>query len=133
MMKISHLAIAAALLGSTIPAAQAQVAGGTVLGVERAVVADVAKGWSVKKSVMGKEVHNDAAKPEEVGTIDDIIIAPDGSASYVILNASKYLGLSSHLVAIPMKQLRIVGDKVTLPGSTKEKLREVPVFQYSAK
>lgn len=133
-MKLTHLLAASAVLGlAAVPAAQAQVAGGTVLGIERSVVADVAKGWSVKKSIMGKEVHNDAAKPEEVGTIDDIILAPDGTASYVILNASKFLGLSSHLVAIPIKQLRIAGDKVTLPGSTKDKLRDVPVFQYSAK
>lgn len=130
-MKISHLVVASALLTATIPAAHAQVAGGTVLGVQANVIADVAKGWSVKKSVLGKDVYNDATKPEEVGIIDDIILAPDGSASYVILNASKFLGLSSHLVAIPVNQLRITENKVVLPGSTKEKLRDVPVFLYS--
>jgi sporulation protein YlmC with PRC-barrel domain len=129
MHATSALALAAAL--SMPLAAQAQVAGGTVLGVTETVAAAVADGWSVKKSILGKDVYNDDTKPAVVGKVEDVIINPQGAVSYAVVNASKFLGLSSHLVLIPVEQFRIDDQRITLPGATKNALRDVPPFKYA--
>lgn len=116
----------------TLPSmAQAQVAGGTVIGVTESVQAAVAAGWSVKKSILGKDVYNDDTKPGVVGKVEDVIVNPVGSVSYAVVNASKYLGMSSHLVLVPVEQFKIEGNRITLPGATKDALRKVPVFKYA--
>ena len=43
------------------------------------------------------------------------------------------MGLSNHRVAIPVEQFKIEGDRITLPGATKDALRAMPVFQYAKK
>ena len=53
----------------------AQVAGTTLLGVSVEEMRNVALGWSVKRTILGQPVYND--NNERVGSIDDIIIAPE--------------------------------------------------------
>lgn len=133
IMPIRTLAPALLLAASVaLPfAAQAQTAGATVLGVTQTVYADVANGWSVKKDIMGKDVYNEDANPAVVGHVEDIIVNPKGSVSYAIVNASKYLGLSSHDVLVPVEQFKIQNNRITLPGATKEALRNLPEFKYA--
>ena len=130
-MKLLKHALAAAIVATVPFVAQAQVAGGTVLGVTETVSARLANGWSVKKAILGENVYNDANKSEEVGKVDDIIIDTEGYVSYAIVNASKYLGLSSHLVAVPVEQFKVENGHIVLPGVTKEGLRNVPKFEYA--
>jgi len=59
--------------------AQAQVAGSTVVGVAAVELRDVTTGWSAKRQVLGKAVLND--NNERIGSIDDIVIAPDQEVS----------------------------------------------------
>ena len=126
-MKTSFLSIVAlfAALNGLPVASQAQTAGATVLGVSQSVIAEVAKGWSVKKTILNTDVLNDAAEPERLGKVEDLIVAPDGSVSYLIVNASKFLGLANHRVAIPVSQFRQMGKTLVLPGATKDELRKV--------
>jgi sporulation protein YlmC with PRC-barrel domain len=115
---------------STAPAiSHAQVAGTTVLGVSVAEMREVAKGWSVKRTILGQPVYNE--KDESVGSVDDIIIAPDKAISYAIVNAGGFLGLARHDVAIPVSQFKLVDKKLVLPGATKEALKASPEFQYA--
>jgi sporulation protein YlmC with PRC-barrel domain len=107
---------------------QAQVAGSTVVGVSAAELRDVAQGWSAKRQVLGQPVSND--KSERIGTIDDIIIAPDKSVSYVIINAGGFLGLAKHDVAVPVSQLKQDQGKLVLAGATREALKASPPFEY---
>ena len=129
------LVIAAALSGAVLAPSlsMAQTAGGTVLGVSETVLADVVSGWSVKRTILNKAVYNNDAKPAKVGKIEDVIIAPTGSVSYAIINSSAFMGLSNHRVAIPVGQFKIEGDRITLPGATKDALRAMPVCQYAKK
>ncbi|MBZ8143272.1 photosystem reaction center protein H, partial [Rubrivivax gelatinosus] len=64
-----------AALGSAAPAT-AQVAGGSTT-VETSVTEStrLAMGWSVKKTLLGKSIYNDAG--QKVGEVEDLIIAPD--------------------------------------------------------
>jgi len=125
----TSLALAALLSAPLL--AHAQVAGATVLGVTETVSAAIAKGWSVKRSILGQNVYNTDAKPAVVGKVEDVIIDPDGALSYAVVNASKFLGISSHLVLIPVQQFKIEGQRISLPGATKDALRAVPTFTYA--
>ncbi|QNP50592.1 PRC-barrel domain-containing protein [Diaphorobacter aerolatus] len=129
---IAALAICSSVLLSPTMAS-AQAAGGSVIGVSTEVMADVIAGWSAKRSILGKNVYNDDAKPAVVGEVVDIIISPKGSVSYAIVNASKFLGLSNHRVAIPVEQFKFDSNRIILSGATKDALRALPVFQYAEK
>jgi sporulation protein YlmC with PRC-barrel domain len=116
-----------ALAAPTI--SRAQVAGTTLLGVSVEEMRNVALGWSVKRTILGQTVYND--NNERVGSIDDIIIAPDKAISYAIVNAGGYLGLAKHDVAVPVSKFKLVDGKLVLPGATKEALKASPEFQYA--
>ena len=118
-----------ALTAPTISISHAQVAGSTLIGVSVAEMRDVSMGWSTKRTILGQPVFND--KDERVGSIDDIIIAPDKAVSYAIVNAGGFIGLTKHDVAIPVSQLKLVDHKLVLAGATKEALKASPPFQYA--
>jgi sporulation protein YlmC with PRC-barrel domain len=106
-----------------------QVAGTTLLGVSVAEMHDVALGWSAKRTILGQPVYND--NNERVGSIDDIIIAPDKAVSYAIVNAGGFLGLAKHDVAVSVSKFKLVDGKLVLPGATKEALKASPEFEYA--
>ena len=128
-MKPMHILMLASLAFTAPAISYAQVAGTTVLGVSVAEMREVAKGWSVKRTILGQPVYNE--KDESVGSVDDIIIAPDKAISYAIVNAGGFLGLARHDVAIPVSQFKLVDKKLVLPGATKEALKASPEFQYA--
>ncbi|MPM89748.1 hypothetical protein SDC9_136860 [bioreactor metagenome] len=124
--------LAVALVGASLltTAAIAQpVAGTATLGITATEVQAVATGWSLKKSIFGKSVYNDEGK--SVGKIDDVIVAPDSSISYAIVGAGGFLGMGKHDVAIPIKNFKIQNNKITLPGATKDALKDLPKFEYA--
>jgi hypothetical protein len=118
----SGLAMASAML-------HAQVAGSTLLAVSVTEAREVADGWSAKRQILGHAVFND--QNEKIGAVDDIIIAPDKSVTYAIIGAGGFLGVARHNVAIRVSQLKVDGDRLVLPGATKEALKDAPEFEYS--
>jgi sporulation protein YlmC with PRC-barrel domain len=90
---------------------------------------EVTNGWSVKRSILGQPVYND--KNERVGSVDDIVVTPDKAVSYAIINAGGFLRLTKHNVAIPVSQLKLVDNKIVLPGATNETLKAMPEFQFA--
>jgi hypothetical protein len=67
---------------------------------------------------------------ETVGTINDLIVTHDGKAPYAVLSVGGFLGVGSKYVVIQFSQLRISDNKVTLPGATKDSLKNLPAFNY---
>jgi sporulation protein YlmC with PRC-barrel domain len=131
-MKHAHLALMPMLasIALTTPAiSQAQTAGSIVLGVSVGELREVATGWSAKRSILGQPVYND--KNERVGSIDDIVIAPDKAVSYAIVNAAGFIGLPKHDVAVPVSQFKLVDQKLVLAGATKDALKASPPFEYA--
>ncbi len=100
-----------------------------ILGVTVTELTNMVNGWSVKKQVLGKPVYND--KKKKVGTVEDIIIAPDKVVTYAIIGAGGFLGMDKHDVAIPVKQFKVVDGKFTLPGATKDAIKKMPAFKYA--
>jgi sporulation protein YlmC with PRC-barrel domain len=128
-MKSIYILVLASFALTVPTVSRAQVAGSTVVGVSVAEAREVASGWSAKRQILGQPVFND--KDERVGSIDDIIIAPDKAVSYAIVNAGGFIGLTKHDVAIPVSQLKLVDKKLVLAGATKEALKPNPPFEYA--
>lgn len=78
---------------------------------------------------MGHEVVNESN--DKVGKIEDIIIAPDMTASYAIVGVGGFLGMGERKVAIATKYFQVNGETVLLDGATKDLLKQIPEFKYA--
>ena len=132
------------LMLAVIPAAAAsyQVA---VLTADQAGVApntdpNMVNPWGISFSPTGpfwlsdngtglSTVYNSSG--EKIGEVADLIITPEKAVSYTIVGTGGFLGMDQHDVAIPVGQLKLEGDKLLLPGATKEGLKALPKFQYA--
>ena len=127
-LSLSALALAAAC--ALAAPAMAQVAGATTT-VDATVTAttQLALGWSAKKTLLGKNVYNDAG--QKVGKVEDLIIAPDKNVSYVIVGAGGFVGIGRHDVAIPVTEIQDKAGKLVMPGATKDTIKGMPEFAYA--
>jgi sporulation protein YlmC with PRC-barrel domain len=92
----------------------------------------VAKGYRMSK-LIGSSVIND--KNEKIGTVDDVIADKDKKQlSFAVLQVGGFLGVGGHLVAVPYESLVIddTGQKITLPGASKDELKKLSQFNYPA-
>ena len=92
----------------------------------------VAKGYRVSK-LIGSSVIND--KNEKIGTVDDVVADKDKKQlSFAVLQVGGFLGVGGHLVAVPYDSLVIddTGQKITLPGASKDELKKLSQFNYPA-
>lgn len=90
----------------------------------------VANGYRVSK-LTGHAVVND--KNQRIGKIDDFVIGRDqGHPLFTILQIGGFLGIGSHLVAVPYDSLVINqnGNKIELPGASKAQLETLSEFRY---
>jgi sporulation protein YlmC with PRC-barrel domain len=131
--KLSRLALATLTLAGVLCSAgpvAAQVAGGsTTVGVAVVESTQLAMGWSVKKSLLGKTIYNDAG--DKVGNVEDLIISPDKNVSYVIVGAGGFIGIGRHDVAIPVSQIKDQAGKLVMAGVTKDMIKAMPAFDYA--
>jgi hypothetical protein len=130
-VKSSILIIAAIIFlgGASVSLGQQPVAGATTLAISVAELRSVATGWSAKRQIIGQPVYND--KGEKIGSVDDVIIAPDKSLSYAIIGAGGFLGVAKHDVAIPVDHFKLDSGKLVLAGATKDALKAAPAFEYA--
>jgi sporulation protein YlmC with PRC-barrel domain len=129
VVKIVHIIVVTAFALGVPAASNAQVAGSTFLGASYAELRDVAVGWSAKRQILGRQVYN--KMDERIGSVDDIIVATDKAVSYAIVNAGGFLAVAKHNVAIPVSQFQLNGDKLVLPGATRDSLKAAPEFEYA--
>lgn len=128
----ANVLIATLLVAATLGAlntAEAQVAGSTTVGISVTDLTQVALGWSVKKTILGKAVYNEVS--EKIGNVEDVIIAPDRNVSYLIIGAGGFVGIGRHDVAIPIGQIQDKGGKLVVPGATKDIVKSMPRFDYA--
>ena len=92
-------------------------------------VQKLSTGYRTSK-IIGSNIMSDT--DETIGKVDDLIVSPDDNkTAYVILSVGGWLGMGTHLVAIPYSMLRVTTSKIVLPGATKEGLKGLPEFKYS--
>src|SRR5262249_28016300 len=91
IMRAVSLVLVSGALALSSSFADAQVTGSSKLGVAVEDVKLVAVGWSVRKDIIGKTVYNESG--ERVGTIEDLIVAPDSAVSFAIVGAGGFAGV----------------------------------------
>jgi hypothetical protein len=87
------------------------------------------QGWSVRKALVDEPVYNDSN--DKIGSIYDIIIAPDRKATFAVLSIGGFIGLGIHYVAVPIDHFEIRNGNLFLAGATKDALKQAPEFQYN--
>jgi sporulation protein YlmC with PRC-barrel domain len=80
--------------------------------------------------LVGASVYND--QDQSIGSISDILLNNiDHRASVVVISVGGFLGVGGKLVSAPFDQIKIVDNKVVMPGATKASLESMPGFDYS--
>jgi PRC-barrel domain len=130
IMKRATILANAAMISVALLAgrAGAQVTPQTV-EIAKVDVLKLAAGYRASK-VIGSNVINGAN--ETIRKIDDLLVSPDGKEPFAVLSIGGFLGMGSHLVAVPYDNLKLVDKKLVLPGGTKESLKLLPEFKYAA-
>jgi sporulation protein YlmC with PRC-barrel domain len=95
---------------------------------KRTDVVQVASGYRASK-LNGASVYN--RNNDDLGTVDDLIVAPGDHSAYAILSVGGLLGMGKHLIAVPFADLQIENRKVFLPDATKKSLEDMPEFKYA--
>src|SRR5580692_4083298 len=124
-----HLTALAALAVTLAAGPALPQAGVQLVKVDLSIVA---KGYRMSK-LIGSSVIND--KNEKIGTVDDVIADKDNKQlSFAVLQVGGFLGVGGHLVAVPYDSLVIddAGQKITLPGASKDELKKLSQFNYPA-
>jgi sporulation protein YlmC with PRC-barrel domain len=98
------------------------------INVKRVDVLQLATGYRASK-IEGSSVYN--SDKETIGTIDDLIIGPADPVPYLVLSVGGFLGMGTHLVAVPFSGVQIVDKQMRLPGATKASLKALPEFKYT--
>lgn len=103
------------------------VAAGIPIGLTAAQTGIIASGIR-SSALIGAEVYND--RNENIGRIEDFIIATDGSLAVAIIEVGSFLGTGTRLVAIPVQQFHQMTPKPVLPRVDREALQKLPAFTW---
>lgn len=81
--------------------------------------------------LVGSKVYNNAN--ENIGSIEDIILKPDGTMDEVVLSVGGFLGIGDKYVGVPFSSLKVGRDgesvKITT-DATKDSLKALPDYKY---
>lgn len=122
------IALVAAIVLACGVAGAAEISPQTI-EIAKVDVQKLQAGYRASK-VIGSNVANDAN--ESIGKVDDLLVSPDGKTPYAVLSVGGFLGVGTHLVAVPYEQLKVVEKKLVLQGGSKDTLRMLPEFKYAA-
>jgi len=116
---------AASLAGLLVTAMPAPAFSQSVPQVD---VAKVAFGYRASKMFERAVVNSQG---ETIGEINDLVIDKQKKV-YAIIEVGGFLGMGENLVAVPYDSLTLndTGEKISLPGATKEELKKLPKFEY---
>ena len=108
--------ITAGLIGSTLLAGVAFAQTTTTdRGSATLSQSSVRGDWRTSK-VVGLSVYND--NKDNVGSIDDLLTDRSGNIKAVVLSVGGFLGVGSHLVAVPYNEIKFVNEPVNSTGAT---------------
>jgi sporulation protein YlmC with PRC-barrel domain len=92
----------------------------------------VEQGYRLSK-LIGSSVSND--KNQKIGSLDDVIADKNNKQlSFAVLQVGGFLGVGGRLVAVPFDSLVVDdnGNKITLPGASKDQLEKLSAFHYQS-
>ncbi len=82
--------------------------------------------WN-KVELVGKSVQG--ADREEVGEIDDVVMAEGGKVESVLVDVGGFLGIGAKRIAIPVANLEVQGDTVVATGLTRKQAEAMPEYK----
>ena len=130
-MKKPSIAAGAAILSAVLLTGPVWAQGAPqTVSIERVDVHKLSAGYRSSK-IVGSPVVNDAN--EKIGDIDDLLVEPSDKVLFAVLSVGGFLGMGEHLVVVPFGSLQITGNRVMLPGGSKEALKALPEFTYATK
>jgi PRC-barrel domain len=130
-MKRASLVVGAAMVSTVLFAGPVWAQGAPqTVRIERVDVQKLAAGYRSSK-IVGSPVVNDAN--EKIGDVDDLLVEPSDKVLFAVLSVGGFLGMGEHLVVVPFSRLQITGNRVLLPGGTKDALKALPEFKYATK
>lgn len=128
-MKTLLLLLSAATVGTCLNVGSSRAQGTPqAITQQRVDVVQLATGYRASK-INGSPVFN--RDKDQLGTIDDLIVVPNNQNAYVVLSVGGFLGLGTHLVAVPFSEIRIVQKQMQLPNATRDSLKSLPEFKYA--
>jgi sporulation protein YlmC with PRC-barrel domain len=71
--------------------------------------------WRTSK-VVGLSVYND--NNENIGSINDLLTDKNGSIKAVVIGVGGFLGVGTHLVAVPFEKIKFVNEPIAYTGAT---------------
>lgn len=98
------------------------------LQLSPADLAEIARGWDVRETVLDVEVKDD--RDELIGLVDAVFFVPRTGASYAVIDVSDYVGREGHIIAFPLGRLSRAGDVFRLHGVTRDLVKSLPPFVY---
>ena len=98
------------------------------VSIEQVDVQKLSAGYRSSK-IVGSPVINDAN--EKIGDMDDLLVEPKDKVLFAVLSVGGFLGMGERLVVVPFRSLQIAGNRVLLPGGTKDALKALPEFKYA--
>ncbi len=78
--------------------------------------------------VISASVFNDGG--ERIGEVDDLVMTGDDKVTVAIIAIGGFMGLGAKLIAVPYQQLKRDGERLVLPGVTRDALEAMPNFSY---
>jgi sporulation protein YlmC with PRC-barrel domain len=125
-MNRSRFPLLLVVFASVVPCLAAEPAAPQEVGLVTLNPQEVAKGYRANTLKL-KSVVNE--KGETIGNIDDFIFGKDGSI-FVVLAVGDFVGLGSHLVAVPFRSLKLDDPRgdIVVPGASRAALQKLPVF-----
>ena len=83
-------------------------------------------------SLVGRDVKNPAM--ETIGSIDNVVVDPDGKVQQVVISVGGFLGVGSRHVALAWNQIRLDSSTdVAMVDMTKDQLKAAPEVQERRK
>ena len=84
------------------------------------------------EQMIGADLRN--MENEDLGEIEDVVLANEGGASYVVLSHGGFLGLGEKQVAVPFSELKVAGDlDVFYVEMTEEQIENAPSFERGSR
>lgn len=80
--------------------------------------------------IIGATVYNE--QNEQVGTISDLFLSRQNQVAMAVVSVGSFLGIGGKLVSIPFDKIQIGdGNKVVMPGGSKDELKGMPNVEYN--
>ena len=118
-------------IAATGPATAADQPAGTTTTPRPAQTTGSIPGGIASDDIIGRKVVN--RQGDTLGEIEELVIQPQKKEVHAVISVGGFLGMGDHNVVVPMKDLNVTRDNVTLMSQqTKEDLKTLPKYDENS-